>query len=264
MMYLLEPLLSSELILINNSKLLEKEPSLKNEEYLPRINELRKQFIKLSELSDTGETGLQKQKREVRDELRQISSYTYTLRDNELFGRMITAISHGVITRPQFSGYSFTGEMQSLAIQHILKYSHGFKPFKKSSITGQYISAFGYISTICFNAAVATINKFTREQNKAKEDWLEHSKLIHRDPNQSTYGPDHSDVTRTIKFIELAPGALISKIKQVTIHEETKFLIPVDYKITEKDHSFVLRYEYNISIERIKDNKTIKVSNETT
>ncbi len=250
--YLLEPILSSELQLVNNSKLLKKDPSLRNEEHLSRIDKLRKEYIKLSEKSDSGETGLQKDKRDVRDELRILSSKTFTPRDNDLFGRMITTLAAGVVSRPQFSGYSFTSDMQSLAIQHILLYSHGFKPFTQSVLTGQYVSAFGYISTICFNAAVATINKWKKEQQKAKDDWLERGKLIHRDPNVSTWGEDHSEASRVIKLVSLDEGELITKIKEITINEETRILIPEDYKITEKDYSFVLKYSYNLSIERIK------------
>lgn len=250
--YLLEPILNSELILINNAKRLLKDSSLLQEKDLLRINELREMFIELEGRTDQGEKGLQKEKRIVRDELRDLSYRTFTARDNHLFGQMIYTIVQKIATRPQFSGYTFLDEMKSLAIQHILLYTWKFNPYRQSEITGQYASAFAYISTICFNAFIATINKFNKDQGKAKEEFLERQKLIHRDPNVSTYGPEYTESTRTVKFATLEEEGLIKIIKSMTITEETKFIIPNDYKITDKDYEFITKYEYNISVVREK------------
>ncbi len=258
--YLLEPVLNSELILVNNAKLLKKNPDLLNEEHLSRIENLRNQFITIDERSESGEMGLQKEKRKVRDEIRDLSYITFTNRDTNLFGQMITTMSKKIVSRPQFSNYTIKDEMQSLAIQHILLYTWKFNPYIQSKITGQYASAFAYISTIIFNACVASINKMHKDQDKAKEDFLEHQKLIHRDPNCSTYEEEitHSEPVRTINFVELNPEELLSKIKSITIREETEFWIPWDYKITPRDHDYILKYEYNISIRRIKETKLQK------
>jgi accessory gene regulator protein AgrB len=56
----------------------------------------------------------------------------------------------------------------------------------------------------------------------------------------------------TITIAEIEPGELINKVKAVTIHEETIFIIPENYKITERDYQYILKYEYNISIQRQK------------
>jgi hypothetical protein len=250
--YLQEPILSSELILINNAKKLAEDPSLLNEKHLDRISHLRGEWMKLALQANEGVMGLQKDKRKIRDEIRDLSWVTYTDRDKDLFGRMLVAMVQGVVSRPQFNGYTYKDEMKSLAIQHILLYTWRFDPYIKSKLTGQYVSAFGYISTICFNACVQTILKFQKEQKKAKEDFLETQKLIHKDENKSTWGPDFSEPTRVIKLVKLEPGELIHKIKEITIREETRFLIPEDYKITAKEHDYILKYSYNISIERIK------------
>lgn len=250
--YLLEPILNSELILINNAKLLSKDKNILAEEHLDRIHELREQFIVLENRTDRGEKGLQKEKRIIRDELRDLSYITFTNRDNHLFGQMIYTMVQKIATRPQFSGYTFIDEMKSLAIQHILLYTWKFNPYRQSEITGQYASAFAYCSTIIFNAFIATINKFNKEQDKAKEEFLERQKLIHKDPNISTYGPDYSEATRTIKLTTLKEGELLHKIKSITITDETKFIIPSDYKITTKDYDFITKYKYNISVVRDK------------
>ena len=250
--YLLEPVLSSELILINNAKLLQDKPELYNNNSIDRINILRDQFIDLDQRAEQGESGLQKQKRICRDELRDLSSETFVDRDTELFGKMITTMADKIVTRPQFSGYTFKEEMKSLAIEHILKYTWKFDPYKQSELSGQYISAFAYISTIIFNACIATINKFTLEQKKAKEDFQELQKLVHRDPNCSTIGPDFEEVNRSINLPNLEQNSLLSMIKSITITDATEFWIPQEYKITEKELDFILKYSHNISIRRIK------------
>ena len=248
--FLLEPILSSELILVNNAKLLKKDSSLLNEKHLNKIQLLRDEFSNLEEMD---QDGLQKEKRTIRDQIKKLSVETYTNRDTNLFGQMITTMAQKIVTRPQFSNYTFKDEMQSLAIQHILLYTWKFDPYKKSDITGQYINAFAYISTIIFNACIATINAFNKEQDKAKEGFLEHQKLIHRDPNASTIGPAYENAKNKIQLSNLNQDELLSTLKSTTIHEATEFWIPIDYKISEKEHNFILKYEHNISIRRIKN-----------
>ena len=253
--YIHEPLLNSELIIRNNSKKLLLDESLLNEEHLPRIEELRQEFVRLEGLTDSGETGLQKEKRTIRDEIRDLSTITFTLRDKNIFGDMIMLIVKRIGSRPQFSNYTYLDQMKSLAIEHILRYSHGFDPYRQSKISGQYASAFAYISTIAFNAFVATINTFNKEQSKAKEEFLERQKLIHRDPNVSTFGPDYSTTERTVNLPTLVPDELWKYLKNLTIKEETKIIIPKDYKITPREMDFVYKYEYNISLVRPKEPK---------
>ncbi len=247
--YLSEPVLNSELVLVSNAKKLKEDPKLLNEEHIDEIMELRQQFIALA---DRDEVGLQKQKRVIRDRIRDLSVLTYTDRDKDLFGKMILVAIDRIASRPQFSGYTYIDEMKSLAIQHIFKYTWKFNPYKQSKITGQYASAFAYISTTIFNAFIATIIKFKKDQAKAKADWLEHNKLIHRDPNKIVYDEEYTLPHRHVKLATLGVGELISEIKKITINEEIEFTIPEDYKITEKDHDFILKYHHNISIKRFK------------
>jgi hypothetical protein len=249
--YLSEPILNSELVLINNAKKLKKDNTLLNEKYLDDIKELRKQFLELESKSNNGEIGLQKEKRDIRDKLRKLSVETYTPRDNNLFGDMITMIVNRIASRPQFSNYTYINDMKSLAIEHILLYTYKFDPFRQSELTGQYASAFAYISTIAFNAFIATINSFNKEQKKAKEQFLEKQKLIHKEPNVSTYGPDYSEIEEIIELPDLKENELYKTLKHTTILKETKFLIPKDYIIDEKTYNFITKYDYNISIGRL-------------
>jgi len=247
--FLLEPILNSELILVNNARKLKANPDLLNEEFLDEIHSLQEEYFNLEELNGTG---LQKEKRVVRDRLKKISMLTFTYRNTNIFGSMVNMMADKIITRPQFSNYTFKDEMKSLALQHIFKYTWKFDPYKKSEITGQYISAFAYISTIIFNACIATINQFNKDQQKNKAMFLEHQKLVHRDSNSSTYGPDFEEVTRKIQCPNLKEEELLNIIKSTTIDSAIEFWIPETYRISEKEHEFVIKYFYNISIRRIK------------
>lgn len=250
--YLLEPILSSELLLVNNAKRLKENPSLFDDTNLSEIETLRDVFYDLECRSNEGERGLQSQKRVIRDQIRDLSTVTFVDRDTNLFGKMITTMADRIVTRPQFSNYTFKDDMKALGIQHILLYSWKFDPYKQSKITGQYISAFAYISTIIFNAAIATINKHHLEQKKAKDDFLEHQKLIHRDVNRSTFGADFENPKEKYILETLVQGELLNEIKKHTITEATEFWIPSEYFITEKEYDFIMKYVYNISIRRVK------------
>jgi hypothetical protein len=237
--YLSEPSLNSELILVNNAKLLKKDPSLYNDEYLNEIMELRKEYKKLN-IKDN--SGLQKQKRDIRNRIRDLSVKTYLDRDTNLFGEMIILIMDKLLTRPNFVNYNYKNEMKSLATEHILKYTWRFDPYKKSKISGQYISAFTYITTIAFNAFVATINGFNKEQKKIKEDYLETQKLFHLDHKISSYGEDYSLPKKEVTFNHI-PNTLFELIKQISLDEtDIKIYYPDNYKISLDEYNKITEY----------------------
>ena len=198
--YMSEPTINSELILRNNRIKLEDNPSLHNDEHLEKLLNLRAEYERLDQ---DDSSGLQKIKRNIRNEIRDLSTKTYAERDDNIFGAMALQIMNNIATRPNFSGYSYLNEMKSLATEHILKYTWKFDSYRQSKISGQYISAFTYISTIVFNAFVATINKQNKEAEKIKQDFLENQKLFHRDPNQSTIGEEHSVVEKEVVIVNI-------------------------------------------------------------
>jgi len=261
--YLSEPSLNSELILVNNAKKLRENPELYNDEYLDEIMQLRFMYEDLDQLPDA--KGLQKEKRLLRDNIRDLSSKTYIERDGNIFGEMIMNIMDRLLTRPNFVNYNYKNEMKSLATEHILKYTWKFDPYQQSKISGQYVSAFTYITTIAFNAFVATINKFNKDQDKVKEDYLETQKMFHFDHKQSTYGEDFSTPKKEVIFNNLKsePYSLLSNIKKITLDEKDiqvyypdKYLIKIDEfnRITEYSDS----QDINLSISPI-SNREIDV-----
>lgn len=250
MNYLSEPSLNSELILVNNAKLLKKDPSLFNDKYLEEIMNLREKYEKI-EQENKDAKGLQKEKRDIRNRIRDLSVKTFVERDGNIFGEMIMNIMDRLLTRPNFVNYNYHNEMKSLATEHILKYTWRFDPYKQSEISGQYISAFTYITTITFNAFVATINKFNKEQNKIKDDFLETQKLFHNDPKRSSYGENYSLPKKEVVFNHIDTD-LLSLIKQIPLDEsDIQVYYPDDYLIKMQEYEKIKEYidnKINISI----------------
>ena len=161
--YLPEIILNSELVLFNNSKLLKKDNSLYNNTHIKEIEKLRDEYTILDYSNDIG---LQVKKKEIRDKIRNMSIDTYIDRDPNIFGDMVLLVINRLATSSKFSRYTYLSEMKSLAIQHILLYTHKFDPLRQSKITEQYVSAFAYLTTTIHNAFVATINTNNQEKQK--------------------------------------------------------------------------------------------------
>jgi len=248
--YLYEPILLSEVILFNNLKKLKENPDLYNDEYLEELENLRDKSVQLEQ---SREKGLQQQKREIRDKIRDLSYKTYVYRDTNLFGKMIDTMANRILTRPQFSGYTIKDEMKSLGIEYVLKYIYNFDPYKTSKISNQPVSAFAYISTIIFNGIIQVINSFNKEQEKIRESILEYQNQYNR---YGGYDDNFNDLKiktpieyENIKYkdiiitqSDLENSSLLKIMKKYTIHEPTRFIIPEDYKITENDLKYIQKY----------------------
>jgi hypothetical protein len=251
--YLYESVLMSELILFNNLNKLKKDDSLFNSNFLQELEDLRDTAVKLERSS---KKGLQKEKREIRNKIRNLSAQTYVYRDTDIFGEMISAMADRILTRPQFSNYTFKEDMKGLGIEYVLKYCNNFDPYKTSKISGQSVSAFAYISTIIFNGIIQVINTFNKEQEKIKSQIQERQKshdnnLKYKDTNSSTYFPEFEDIEYkeiNLTYDNLEKG-LLKQMKKYTIHEPTMFIIPNDYRITEDDLHYIEKY--TIGIKRI-------------
>lgn len=294
--YLPEPIINSELILFNNSKILktirenninklsknktpygfinpaknEKKIPLKrlerlynklvflteipkyNDSHIEEICNLRDEYIKLE---NSLEKGLQKRKRDIRNKIKDLSSNTFMNRDPDYFGEMILTLINNILKRPNFSGYSYKNEMKSLAIEHILKYTWRFAPYKQSKISGQYVSAFTYISTICFNAFVATINSQNKEIKKSKEDFMETQKFKYSSIKSSKLVPECSVVDKNVKIVNIK-NKLIDEIKKIPLDSKDILVqYPENYKINMDEYKEITGYSdnnnINLSLERI-------------
>ena len=155
---------------------------------------------------------------------------------------MILLVINRVSNSGRFNGYSYLDEMKSLAIQHILLYTHKFDEFRQSPITNQYVSSFAYISTIVHNAFIATINTHKKEEEKAKEDFVETQKLFHKDANKSTYESDFSCVKESVHINNISIS-LLDEIKKIPITtEDIEIIYPFDYKISIEEFHNITYY----------------------
>jgi len=213
---------------------------------------LRDEYL---ELDMDVSAGLQEIKKKKRDRIRELSSKTFIERNGDEFGKMILLLINKLATSNRFNGYNYINEMKSLAIEHILKYSGNFDPFKTSKISGQYVSAFTYLTTFAFNAFVATINKHKLEEEKAKDDFLETQKMFHRKPNKSTIGPDYSEVEKIVVFQNIHKD-LFTLVKQIPLDVENILIrYPNDYIIRISEYEQLCQYadENNVNISYIKE-----------
>lgn len=247
--YLCESSLNSELIIVNNLKKLKNDASLFNDNYIDEILELRKEYEKLDQDESIG---LQKTKRDIRNRIRDLSTDTYVYRDENIFGEMVLQIIDNILKRPNFSGYSYKNEMKSLAVEHILKYTYKFESYKQSKISNQYVSSFTYLSTIIFNAFVATINKQASEHQKAREEFIETQKLQHRDHNESRIGENHSIIEKTIILNEISEN-IFNELSNIELDcKDILIKYPSFYKISLDEYDKIIKWssvnKVNLSI----------------
>ena len=252
--YLLEPILNSELTLVNNSKKLEDDPELFNDEHLKEIEKIRKELYDLEYKSKKGEKGLQKRKTELKKRLRDISEETFIPRDMELLMTMALKLVDKLASSSRFSGYTYLDEMKSLAIENIFKYSRNFDSSKISKRTGHYVSAFAYLTQIAFAAFIFIINKYEKEF-KARKEYYERYRLHENTGHESIERPEE-DYFEDFKWHDiflpdLRKKGLYKHLKENTIKEPIRFIIPDDYEITEKELHFIEKYEFTLSIMRM-------------
>ena len=74
-----------------------------------------------------------------------------------------------ILTKPQFSGYTYRDDFYSDAIHKILKYLHNFDHTLISDISGTEVNAFAYISQIIHNSVLYIINTKNKELNEIKK-----------------------------------------------------------------------------------------------
>lgn len=85
------------------------------------------------------------------------------------FGEIILLMIKKILTKPQFSGYTYRDEFYSDAVHKILKYLHNFDHTLISEISGTEVNAFAYISQIIHNSVLFIINYKNKELKEIKK-----------------------------------------------------------------------------------------------
>lgn len=90
----------------------------------------------------------------------------------ERFGEIILLMIKHILTKPNFSGYTYSDEFYSDAVFKITKYIHNFDHTKISDKTGVSVNAFAYVSQVIHNAIVYIINVKNKEIEKNRHKVL--------------------------------------------------------------------------------------------
>lgn len=109
-------------------------------------------------------------------------------KSHEYFGKLVLLMTKKILTKSNFSGYTWYDEFFSDACFRVFKYLHNFDHTLRSKTTGQEVSAFAYISQIIHNSIVAII----KEKNKD----IEQIEALTRDYNTS-YGIENENITES-------------------------------------------------------------------
>ena len=110
-----------------------------------------------------------------------------------------------ILTKPQFSNYTFKDEFNSDATYKVVRYIYNFDHTKISKVTGKSVNAFSYVTQIIHNSIIFVINEMKKQLNRDAEtakivyDYLLHSdnKCLDYEPNT----PINPDIAISTKYI---------------------------------------------------------------
>ena len=148
--------------------------------------------------------------------------------DKTEFVKLCLLVIHNLRRRTNFSQYTtnWTEDYTSNAIYKMLKYIHNFNPNRISTITGEKVSAFAYLTQIAKAAFFEVINKRKKEEIGIKDriqmHELEYSinNPTREHTNYSTYEPED---TNEIKSYNMSRMSLEGN-KFQSIYDVLKFL----------------------------------------
>ena len=101
----------------------------------------------------------------IRDsELTSIDKYSF-----ERFGEIILLMIKNILTKPQFSGYTYKDDFYSDAVYKILKYLGNFNHKMISQKTGLLVNAFAYISQYIHNSILFIIITKKKENLRLRQ-----------------------------------------------------------------------------------------------
>ena len=158
----------SSLLIREKNKKTEKNLSHK---YNNRINEYIKTHTKLNRIKyeKNSKKYFQKNvlKNKIRDRIISLSEKTCIDKNShERFGEVILLMIKHILTKPNFSGYTYITDFYSDAIYKIFTYLHNFDHTLVSERTNTRVNAFAYISQIIHNSIVFIIKKKNNERAK--------------------------------------------------------------------------------------------------
>jgi len=261
------------------------EKTLENTKINRIINRYIKTYVKLNNMNYP-KLSLELQKRKklkvyMKQRIITLSENSFIdYNSNERFGAVILLMIKSILTKPNFSGYTYQTEFYSDAISKILKYLHNFDHTLISKISNSHVNSFAYISQIIHNSIIFVINKKKKEQDninkQVSNEILQNNLSIadHRkEMNASTIYDDNpsfgfsEEVTKE-HFIGKDQD-LIQSIKDIlteaaTVEEDVKQIIHYDKDmvITMEQYNELQPLLKSVSI--IRDTEPVEPEMETT
>ena len=156
---------------------------------------------------------------------------------HERFGEIVLLMVKKILTKPNYSGYSWVDEFYSTSCYRVFKYIHNFDFEKKSKRTNQGVSAFSYITQIIIMSILEVINK----NNKSKKDAERYAEMHNSD--FGIYGQSKSESTY-MHEIEPAKEIIIEKIENSLYDEIVKIQKSNDCDIKiYYPHSYIISFD---------------------
>jgi len=184
----------------------------------------------------------------------------------EKFGEIILLMIKRILTKPQFSGYTYRDDFYSDAIYKILKYNYNFNHKLISKISNQPVNAFAYISQIIHNSVLYIINTKKKEQirinSQVSLEILNHNldiKDYEKNNNSKYLNEDHESRIEHVVKLDIIPNSIIDEVKLLREKfpdDYIKLIYPDDYNITLSEYNDLRKYLNKFSI--LKNSKLLK------
>lgn len=194
---------TSLLIRIKNSRNTEKNFDA-SVEANKRINKYILWHTSLSDKSYANNPEMTAKKRHLMDMLKEkvIKMSEETSADNysyNKFGSIILLMTKKILTKPQFSGYSYKDAFFSDSTYKILKYLGNFDHTLISKRSGEPVNAFAYLTQIIHNSIIFVISSHKKDQEHIQKQ----TQLAYFDTNPAIKGAHNMYIRE--RFKELPP-----------------------------------------------------------
>lgn len=168
-------------------------------------------------------------------------------------GKIILLMIKNILTKPQFSGYSYRDDFFSDAVYKILRYSYNFDHTLISKISGRPVNAFAYISQIIHNSIIFVISTNKRRLNEELKQYQNYKILNNKTHNEffePPKGPTPEKCNLTRVFSETETEEDIENfIKNVDFEKFAKVVLACPHK----DIASLKKYFRTENVEFVED-----------
>lgn len=230
-----------------------------------RINERIKKHTYLGELKLESDKSPQRNilRRRMYQNIVELSEQTRVDYDSyERFGEIILLMIQKILTRPNFSGYSYRHDFYSDAVYKIIKYLHNFDHNLISERSGLPVNAFAYISQYIHNSVIYIIGRHKKENDginaivKTKNSQMS-ARVRSVDISQSDINIEQFEEVLTEDIFLDNIESLTEELRIIAENSDYNYLhrlniyYPQDYIITFEEYNSLREYlSPNISIIR--------------